>query len=77
VRITCQPLADTRDSDGRWIGGSAGQWADELTSAVLAHGAAGFVLFSPEGGTPDAASLARWGGEIVPAVREATARHKD
>ena len=45
--------------------------------AVLAHGAAGFVLFSPEGGTPDAASLARWGSEIVPAVREATARHKD
>jgi alkanesulfonate monooxygenase SsuD/methylene tetrahydromethanopterin reductase-like flavin-dependent oxidoreductase (luciferase family) len=76
-RITGQPLADTRDSGGRWVGGSAGQWADELTSAVLAHGAAGFMLFSPEGGTPDAASLARWGGEIVPAVREATARHKD
>jgi hypothetical protein len=38
---------------------------------VLEHGAAGFILFSPQGGTPDSASLARWGGEIVPAVREA------
>jgi alkanesulfonate monooxygenase SsuD/methylene tetrahydromethanopterin reductase-like flavin-dependent oxidoreductase (luciferase family) len=75
-RITDQPLTATRDQAGRWIGGSVSQWIEELTSAVLEHGAAGFVLFSPEGGTADAASLARWGGEIVPAVREATARQE-
>jgi alkanesulfonate monooxygenase SsuD/methylene tetrahydromethanopterin reductase-like flavin-dependent oxidoreductase (luciferase family) len=70
-RITDRPLAATRDPEGRWIGGSAGQWADELTGAVLEHGASGFMLFSPQGGTPDAVSLARWATEIVPAVREA------
>ena len=54
-----------------WIGGSARQWADELSGAVLEHGASGFMPFSPQGGTPDALSLARWAREIVPAVREA------
>jgi alkanesulfonate monooxygenase SsuD/methylene tetrahydromethanopterin reductase-like flavin-dependent oxidoreductase (luciferase family) len=71
--IADRPLAAPRDQEGRWIGGSVSQWVEELTSAVLEHGAAGFILFSPEGGAPDAGSLARWGGEIVPAVREATA----
>jgi len=75
-RITDPPLAAPRDQEGRWIGGSVSQWVEELTSAVLEHGAAGFILFSPEGGAPDDASLARWGGEIVPAVREATARQE-
>jgi alkanesulfonate monooxygenase SsuD/methylene tetrahydromethanopterin reductase-like flavin-dependent oxidoreductase (luciferase family) len=70
-RITDQPLTATRDGEGRWTGGSVGQWIEELTGAVLEHGAAGFILFSPQGGAPDSASLARWGGEIVPAVREA------
>ena len=69
-RITGQPLAATRDDDGRWVGGSPGQWAEELAGAVLEHHAAGFMLFSPEGGTPDKVSLACWSGEIVPAVRE-------
>lgn len=72
-RITDQPLPATRDRDGRWIGGSPDQWVAELTEAVLAHGASGFTLFSPDGGTPDAASVDRWAREIVPAVREATA----
>lgn len=72
-RITDRPLAATRDRDGRWVGGSPRQWVDELAGAVLEHGAAGFMLFSPSGGTPDAGSLARWGREIVPAVREAVA----
>jgi alkanesulfonate monooxygenase SsuD/methylene tetrahydromethanopterin reductase-like flavin-dependent oxidoreductase (luciferase family) len=71
-RITDRPLAATRDRDGRWIGGSAIQWAEELTRAVLDHGAAGFMLFSPSGGIPDTESLARWAREIAPAVREAT-----
>ena len=70
-RITEQPLAATRDPEGRWIGGSADQWAQELTGAVLEHGASGFMLFSPEGGAPDTLTLGRWAGEIVPAVREA------
>jgi alkanesulfonate monooxygenase SsuD/methylene tetrahydromethanopterin reductase-like flavin-dependent oxidoreductase (luciferase family) len=73
-RITGQPLAATRDHDGRWIGGSPGQWAEELAGAVLEHGAAGFILFSPEGGTPDTVSLTRWAREIVPAVRETIAK---
>ncbi|GAA0327769.1 LLM class flavin-dependent oxidoreductase [Actinoallomurus spadix] len=73
-RITDRPLPATRDRDGRWIGGSADQWAEELTGAVLEHGASGFMLFSPEGGTPDLASLTRWARDIVPAVREAIAK---
>jgi alkanesulfonate monooxygenase SsuD/methylene tetrahydromethanopterin reductase-like flavin-dependent oxidoreductase (luciferase family) len=72
-RITDKPLTATRDRDGRWIGGSADQWIEELTGAVLEHGASGFTLFSPSGGTQDAVSLARWAREIVPAVREAVA----
>ncbi|WP_020660523.1 LLM class flavin-dependent oxidoreductase [Amycolatopsis benzoatilytica] len=70
-RITEKPLAATRREDGRWIGGSVEQWTEELTGAVLEHGASGFVLFSPGGGTPDRDSLSRWGQEIAPAVREA------
>jgi hypothetical protein len=38
---------------------------------VLDHGASGFALFSPDGGAPDALSLGRWAGDIVPAVRAA------
>ncbi|MFD1151571.1 LLM class flavin-dependent oxidoreductase [Saccharothrix hoggarensis] len=72
-RITDHPLRATRDGDGRWLGGSPDQWVEELTGAVLEHGASGFLLFSPDGGTPDRGSLARWGAEIVPAVREALA----
>ncbi|WP_405851959.1 hypothetical protein OG361_04505 [Streptomyces sp. NBC_00090] len=72
-RITDRPLTATRDEDGRWIGGSVDQWVEELTGAVLEHGASGFVLFSPGGGTQDIDSLACWGREIAPAVREAGA----
>jgi alkanesulfonate monooxygenase SsuD/methylene tetrahydromethanopterin reductase-like flavin-dependent oxidoreductase (luciferase family) len=68
--ITASPVRRTRDDDGRWIGGSPAQWIEELTDAVLNHGAAGFTLF-PTG--PDAydMQLARWGQEIAPAVRAA------
>jgi alkanesulfonate monooxygenase SsuD/methylene tetrahydromethanopterin reductase-like flavin-dependent oxidoreductase (luciferase family) len=72
-QITDQPLAATRDSDGRWIGGSAGQWVEELTGAVLEHGASGFMLFSSAGGVQDVVSLGYWANEIAPAVREAIA----
>ncbi|HEV7652761.1 MAG TPA: LLM class flavin-dependent oxidoreductase [Actinophytocola sp.] len=73
-RITEQPLAATRDRTGRWIGGSTGQWVAELTGAVLEHGASGFVLFSPGGGTQNLLALGRWAGEIAPAVREAVTK---
>lgn len=72
-RITDRPLAATRDSDGRWLGGSVNQWVEELTGAVREHQASGFTLFSPSGGTTDVVSLGRWANEIVPGVREATA----
>lgn len=71
-RITDRPLPATRDGDGRWIGGSVEQWVEELTSAVVDHGASGFMLFSPEGGTPDAGSLSLWANEIAPAVKAAS-----
>ncbi|MEV6037162.1 LLM class flavin-dependent oxidoreductase [Nonomuraea sp. NPDC052116] len=70
-RITDRPLPATRDGDGRWIGGSVGQWVEELTGAVLEHGASGFILFSADHGVADLVTLGRWAGEIVPAVREA------
>ncbi|MGP3968882.1 LLM class flavin-dependent oxidoreductase [Streptomyces sp. 6N223] len=73
-RITDRPLAATRDGDGRWIGGSVGQWVEELTGAVLEHGASGFMLFSPRGGVTNPVSLGRWGSEIAPAVREAVSK---
>ncbi len=69
--ITSAPAAHTRDADGRWLGGSVRQWVDELTGAVLDHGAAGFVLFAPGGSEQDETGLARWAQEIAPAVREA------
>jgi alkanesulfonate monooxygenase SsuD/methylene tetrahydromethanopterin reductase-like flavin-dependent oxidoreductase (luciferase family) len=75
-RITDHPLPATRDENGRWIGGSAGQWIEELTGAVLDHGAAGFTLFSPSWGIPDLVSIGRWGSEIAPAVREAVAKQR-
>jgi alkanesulfonate monooxygenase SsuD/methylene tetrahydromethanopterin reductase-like flavin-dependent oxidoreductase (luciferase family) len=72
-RITLEPLAAPRGEDGRWIGGSAAQWVDELTSAALEHHAAGFIYRSPDD-TPADEALARWATEIVPAVREAITR---
>ncbi|MGW6504255.1 LLM class flavin-dependent oxidoreductase [Nonomuraea angiospora] len=70
-RVTDRPLPATRDGDGRWIGGSVGQWVEELTGAVLEHDASGFILFSADHGVADLVTLGRWAGEIVPAVREA------
>ncbi|MFI0454382.1 LLM class flavin-dependent oxidoreductase [Actinomadura sp. 6N118] len=73
-RITDQPLTATRNRDGRWVGGSVAQWVEELTGAVLEHGASGFTLFSPSGGTQDIGTLSRWSSEIVPSIREALAK---
>lgn len=69
-RITAEPLSQTRDGDGRWVGGSVGQWVDELTAAVLEHQAAGFMFRSTDD-TPAGVALGRWAQEIVPAVRQA------
>jgi alkanesulfonate monooxygenase SsuD/methylene tetrahydromethanopterin reductase-like flavin-dependent oxidoreductase (luciferase family) len=69
-RITAQPLDRVRDEDGRWIGGSPAQWVEELTSAVLDHGAAGFILF-PRGSETFGTTLSRWSEEVVPAIRAA------
>ncbi|MEV0317317.1 LLM class flavin-dependent oxidoreductase [Streptomyces sp. NPDC050658] len=69
--ITDAPLAATRDAEGRWIGGSVEQWTQELTGAVLEHGASGVVYF-PVGDAPLDVTLSRWAEEIVPAVRAAT-----
>jgi len=71
-RITPKPLATTRGEDGRWIGGSVEQWVGELTGAVLQHQAAGFVYRNTDD-TPAGHAVARWAGEIVPAVRAAVA----
>jgi alkanesulfonate monooxygenase SsuD/methylene tetrahydromethanopterin reductase-like flavin-dependent oxidoreductase (luciferase family) len=72
-RITDQPLPATRDRSGRWVGGSVGQWVEELTGAVLDHDAAGFILFPTGRDDHDDVSLGRWANEIAPAVRQATA----
>ena len=69
-RITAEPLRETRDGDGRWIGGSAQQWVAEMTGAVLEHGASGFVYRATDD-TPPAEALHRWALDVVPAVREA------
>lgn len=61
----------TRDDNGRWIGGSTDQWIEELTGAVLEHGASGFILF-PAGPDPFDITLKRWAHDIAPAVRAAT-----
>jgi alkanesulfonate monooxygenase SsuD/methylene tetrahydromethanopterin reductase-like flavin-dependent oxidoreductase (luciferase family) len=69
--ITPSPLIQTRGEDGRWVGGSPAQWIEEMTSAVIDHGAGGFVFRSTDETTPAPAAVARFAQEIVPAVREA------
>ena len=71
--ITATPVRRTRDDEGRWIGGSPAQWIEELTDAVLNHGAAGFTLF-PRGSDPYDVQVARWSQEIVPAIRAEVSR---
>jgi alkanesulfonate monooxygenase SsuD/methylene tetrahydromethanopterin reductase-like flavin-dependent oxidoreductase (luciferase family) len=68
------PLADTRNDKGRWTGGGVTQWVEELTSAVLEHGAAAFNYIAPPGDHISDATLNRWAYEVVPAVREAIAK---
>jgi hypothetical protein len=72
-RITRDPLPETRNSDGRWIGGGVAQWVEELTSAVLEHGAAAFQYMVRPGESISDTTLNLWATEVVPAVREAIA----
>jgi alkanesulfonate monooxygenase SsuD/methylene tetrahydromethanopterin reductase-like flavin-dependent oxidoreductase (luciferase family) len=74
-RITAEPLAATRDEDGRWIGGSPAQWIEELIGAVVDHAAGGFVYRSTDD-APPAVALQRWAEEVVPAVRAAVAAER-
>jgi alkanesulfonate monooxygenase SsuD/methylene tetrahydromethanopterin reductase-like flavin-dependent oxidoreductase (luciferase family) len=71
-RITPAAETATRDADGRWLGGSVAQWAEELSGAVLEHGAGGFVYREP-GMRPSETALRRWAEEVVPAVRQQVA----
>jgi hypothetical protein len=72
--ITSLPLAETRDDEGRWIGGGAEQWVDELTFAVLEHDAAAFNYLVPPGDFFSDTTLNLWVREVAPAVREAVSR---
>jgi alkanesulfonate monooxygenase SsuD/methylene tetrahydromethanopterin reductase-like flavin-dependent oxidoreductase (luciferase family) len=72
-RLTRDPLPRTRDDDGRWIGGGATQWVEELTFAVLEYDAAAFIYLVAPGDSISDATLNLWAHEVVPAVREAIA----
>ncbi|MFZ0664141.1 MAG: LLM class flavin-dependent oxidoreductase [Acidimicrobiales bacterium] len=72
-RLEHDPLPETRDEDGRWIGGGVAQWIEELTLAVLEHGAAAFIYLVPPGDSISDTTLNLWAHEVVPAVREAIA----
>lgn len=69
--ITAADVRRTRDDDNRWVGGSVAQWVEELTGAVLNHGAGGFTIFPRGGENPYEQQVTRWAEEIVPAVRAA------
>jgi alkanesulfonate monooxygenase SsuD/methylene tetrahydromethanopterin reductase-like flavin-dependent oxidoreductase (luciferase family) len=73
-RLTPEPLPQTRDDEGRWTGGGITQWVEELTFAVLEHGAAAFIYLVPPGDTISGTTLELWAHEVVPAVREAVAK---
>jgi alkanesulfonate monooxygenase SsuD/methylene tetrahydromethanopterin reductase-like flavin-dependent oxidoreductase (luciferase family) len=72
--IARDPLPATRDDETRWIGGGVTQWVEELTFAVLEHGAAAFIYLAPPGEILSDTTLNLWAHEVVPAVREATAK---
>jgi alkanesulfonate monooxygenase SsuD/methylene tetrahydromethanopterin reductase-like flavin-dependent oxidoreductase (luciferase family) len=73
--ITPDPLPKTRDDDGRWIGGAVTQWVEELTFATLERDAAAFIYLVAPGETISDTTLNLWAHEVVPAVREAVAKH--
>jgi alkanesulfonate monooxygenase SsuD/methylene tetrahydromethanopterin reductase-like flavin-dependent oxidoreductase (luciferase family) len=72
-RLTRDPLPETRDDEGRWIGGGVTQWVEELTFAALERGAAAFIYVVPPGESIRDTTLNLWAHEVVPAVRAAIA----
>ncbi|MET8676799.1 LLM class flavin-dependent oxidoreductase [Streptomyces sp. NPDC004647] len=70
-RITEKPLTVTRAESGLWLGGSVGQWVEELVTAVNDFGAAGFVHHRIDDPTSADLTVGRWIHEVVPKVREA------
>lgn len=71
--LTPSDLSRTRDDDGRWVGGSARQWIEELTGAILEHGASGFnTTITDETRAHDLDVARRFAEEVVPAVSTAT-----
>jgi alkanesulfonate monooxygenase SsuD/methylene tetrahydromethanopterin reductase-like flavin-dependent oxidoreductase (luciferase family) len=73
-RIERDPLSETRDPEGRWIGGGVAQWIEELTFAVLECSATAFIYLVPPGESIPDTTLHLWAHEVVPAVREAVAK---
>jgi alkanesulfonate monooxygenase SsuD/methylene tetrahydromethanopterin reductase-like flavin-dependent oxidoreductase (luciferase family) len=73
-RLERDPIPQTRDDEGRWIGGGVSQWVEELTFAVLERGAAAFIYLLPPGEIISDATLNLWAHEVVPAVRDAIAK---
>ena len=73
-RLTRDPLPQTHDDEGRWIGGSVTQWVEELTFAVLEHHAAAFIYLVRPGDIISDTALHLWAHEVVPAVRAAIAK---
>lgn len=72
-RFSPTPLRETRDGEGRWIGGAVEQWVEELTIAVRDYGAAAFIYLLPPGESISDTTLNIWAREVVPAVRDALA----
>ena len=73
-RLERDPLAVTRDEEGRWIGGKVNQRVEELTFGVLEHSAAAFVYLVAPGESISDTTLNLWAHEVVPAVRDAIAK---
>jgi alkanesulfonate monooxygenase SsuD/methylene tetrahydromethanopterin reductase-like flavin-dependent oxidoreductase (luciferase family) len=68
--LSAADLTQTRGPDGRFVGGSARQWVDELTGAVSEHGIAGFnAAVLDENGSINLDTIARFGAEVIAPVR--------
>jgi alkanesulfonate monooxygenase SsuD/methylene tetrahydromethanopterin reductase-like flavin-dependent oxidoreductase (luciferase family) len=72
-RLERDSLSETRNDDGRWIGGGVTQWVEELTFAVRERNAAAFIYLVAPGESISDVTLNRWAHEVAPAVREAIA----
>ncbi|QSB13969.1 LLM class flavin-dependent oxidoreductase [Natronosporangium hydrolyticum] len=59
------------DSDSGLLSGPPTAWAEQLTELALTAGVSGFVLM-----TDDPTTIARFGAEVAPAVREAVAAER-